>query len=105
MQYHQCGGGNIFGQLDRVSSQRTFQAMIEFRGRLGPSERVCLRAGLRGVDPLRRVGRALRHDASGAAPSPVWHASSQVVSTQRLDRVIIGGNVDGSDCWVERMAA
>jgi hypothetical protein len=65
-----------------------------------PSSGGVVRSGSAAPCRVERRGTTLH----GVAPSPVLHASSQVVSTQRSRRVAIGGNVDDSDRWVERAA-
>jgi hypothetical protein len=98
-------GGNTFEQLGSVSSLRTSERWtIPAVGWVAPS---CSVFGRGGEEWIRCTvsGRAPRHDAPGVAPSPVLHAFSQVVSAQRSRRVTVGGNVDDSGRWVERMAA
>jgi hypothetical protein len=99
------GGGNISKQLGRVNSERAAKrGSIPAVGWIPPS---CSAFGWGRAEWIRCTvsGRAPWHDASGVAPSPVLHASSQVVSAQRTRRVAIGGNVDDSGRWVERVAA
>jgi hypothetical protein len=104
-QHWRRGDGNISEQLDRVSSQRASRWRTNHAvGWVAPS---CSVLGRGRAEWIRCTvsGRAPWHDASGVAPSPVLRAFSQMVSAQRSRRVAIGGNVDDSGRWVERVAA